>query len=312
MKNLTKPKFWDKQSLSLISILLLPFTLITIIIIFFKKLFSKIKNFEIPVICVGNIYVGGTGKTPTSIYIANELLDLGFEPVILRKFYQNHFDEYKQIKNNFGNLIVEKNRTLGIIEAKRRSFKTVILDDGLQDYKIKKNLSIVCFNHNQLIGNGLIMPSGPLREGLSALKNADVVIINGKKDNTFEEKILEINKNIEIYYSYYEPENINQFKNRKLLALVGIANPDNFFLLLKNNNLIVEKKIIYPDHYMFSKDEIKKIIEEAKEKNLKIIMTEKDFFKISDFGFTELGYLKVSLIIYNKEKLINRIKKIYD
>ena len=312
MKNLTKPKFWDKQSLSLISILLLPFTLITIIIIFFKKLFSKIKNFEIPVICVGNIYVGGTGKTPTSIYIANELLNLGFEPVILRKFYQNHIDEYKQIKNNFENLIVEKNRALGIIEAKRRSFKTVILDDGLQDYKIKKNLSIVCFNHNQLIGNGLIMPSGPLREGLSALKNTDVVIINGNKDYTFEEKILEINKNIEIYYSYYEPENINQFKNRKLLALAGIANPDNFFMLLKNNNLIIEKKIIYPDHYMFSKEEIKKIIEEAKEKNLKIIMTEKDFFKISDFGFTELGYLKVSLIIYNKERLINRIKKIYD
>ena len=119
MKNLTKPKFWDKKSLSLISILLLPLTVITIIIIFFKKLFSKIQNFEIPIICVGNIYVGGTGKTPTSIYIANELLNLGFEPVILRKFYQNHSDEYKQIKNNFGKLIVKKNRARGIIEAKK-------------------------------------------------------------------------------------------------------------------------------------------------------------------------------------------------
>ena len=312
MKNLTKPKFWDKKSLSLISILLLPLTVITIIIIFFKKLFSKIQNFEIPIICVGNIYVGGTGKTPTSIYIANELLNLGFEPVILRKFYQNHSDEYKQIKNNFGKLIVKKNRALGIIEAKKNNFKTVILDDGLQDYKIKKNLNIVCFNHNQLIGNGLIIPSGPLREGLSALKNTDIVIINGNKDYMFEEKILKINKNIEIYYSNYEPENINQFKNQKLLAVAGIANPDNFFMLLKKNNLIVKKKIIYPDHYMFNKEEIKKIIEEAKEQNLKIIMTEKDFFKISDFGFTELSYLKVSLIIYNKEKLIDRIKKIYD
>ena len=168
-------------------------------------------------------------KNTNSIYIANELLNLGFEPVILRKFYQNHSDEYKQIKNNFENLIIKKNRTLGINEAKKRNFKTVILDDGLQDYKIKKDLSIVCFNHNQLIGNGLIMPSGPLREGLSALKNTDVVIINGIKDNTFEKKILEINKNIEIYYSYYEPENINEFKNRKVLALAGIANPDNFY-----------------------------------------------------------------------------------
>ena len=83
-------------------------------------------------------------------------------------------------------------------------------------------------------------------------------------------------------------------------------------MLLKNNNLIIEKKIIFPDHYIFNKEEVKKIIEEAKEKNLKIVMTEKDFFKINDFGFTELSYLKVSLIIYNKEKLIDRIKKIYD
>ena len=312
MKNLTKPKFWDKKTLSVISILLLPLTLITIIIIFFKKLFSKIENFEIPIICVGNVYVGGTGKTPTSIYIANELLNLGFEPVILRKFYQNHSDEYKQIKNNFRNLIVKKNRAIGIDEAKKRNFKTVILDDGLQDYKIKKNLSIVCFNSSQLIGNGLIMPSGPLRESLNALKNTDIVIINGNKDYTFEKRILEINKNIEIFYSYYKPENINQFKNQKVLALAGIANPDNFFMLLEKNNLIIEKKIIFPDHYMFNKEEVKKIIEEAKEKNLKIIMTEKDFFKVSDFEFTELNYIKVSLIIHNKEKLISKIKQIYD
>ena len=127
-----------------------------------------------------------------------------------------------------------------------------------------------------------------------------------------KKKILEINKNIEIYYSYYEPENINQFKNQKVLALAGIANPNNFFMLLEKNNLIIEKKIIFPDHYIFDKEELKKIIEEAKEKNLKIIMTEKDFFKVSDFGFTELNYIKVSLTIHNKEKLIRRIKKIYD
>ena len=89
----------------------------------------------------------------------------------------------------------------------------------------------MCFNHNQLIGNGLIIPSGPLREGLSALKNTDVVIINGNKDHAFEKKILEINKNIEIYYSYYEPENINQFKNQKVLA--GIANLIIFITLEK-------------------------------------------------------------------------------
>ncbi len=312
MKNLIKPKFWDKKTLSFFSILLLPLTVITIIIIFFKKFFFKVKKFKIPIICIGNIYVGGTGKTPTSIFIANELSSLGLKPVILRKFYQNHSDEYKQIKNYFENLIVKKNRTLGIKEAEKRNFKTVILDDGLQDYRIKKNLSIVCFNNSQQIGNGLILPSGPLRESLNSIKNIDLAIINGDTDHDFERKILKINKNIEIYYSNYKPENINEFKNHKLLALVGIANPENFFMLLKKNNLTIEKKMVYPDHYKFSKKEIEDIINEAKQKNLKIIMTEKDFFKINDFGFTEVNYLKVSLEIHNKEKLIERIKRIYD
>ena len=140
----------------------------------------------------------------------------------MRKFYNNHNDEYDLIKNSFKNLILNKNRIAGILEAEKLGFDIIILDDGLQDYKIHKTLSIVCFNQNQLIGNGLVLPSGPLRENLNALSKADIVIVNGERDMSFEEKILKINKNLKIFYSFYKPKNLEKFKNKKLLALAGI------------------------------------------------------------------------------------------
>ena len=309
--NLKKPKFWDKKN-SIFALLLFPVTLIVLIIIFFKKKFTFIKDFNIPIICVGNIYIGGTGKTPTSILLANELKELGMNPVIIRKYYKQHADEHSLIINKFNDLILKDNRIEAINEAKKNNFKTIILDDGLQDYKIKKKLSIVCFHENQLIGNGYVIPSGPLRENLKSLRNVNIVLINGKKNLNFEKKLFKINENLEIFYSYYKPLNIEEFKNKKLLALAGIANPENFFILLEKNNLEIKEKLIYPDHYEFSKTEIKKIIDMADIKKMKIIMTEKDFFKINTFGLDNINYLKVSLEIINKEKLIDKIKRIYD
>ena len=164
MIKLVKPKFWDIKTTNIFSILLSPLTLITILLIFIKKKISKKKIFEIPIICVGNIYLGGTGKTPTSILLAKELSILGFNPVIVRKFYANHSDEYKEIIKNYNNLIINKDIETSIIKAQQAGYNIIILDDGFQDYKIKKDLNIICFNQNQLIGNGLILPAGPLRE----------------------------------------------------------------------------------------------------------------------------------------------------
>ena len=130
--------------------------------------------------------------------LAKQLKSFGANPAILRKYYKNHEDEYNLIQNNFNKLIINKKREQGIIEAEKKGFKTIILDDGLQDYKIIKDLTVVCFNQNQKIGNGLIIPSGPLRESLVALKNVDIVLINGQKELEFEEKLLKINNNLEI------------------------------------------------------------------------------------------------------------------
>ena len=308
---LTKPKFWN-QKINFLTIFLLPLSLIFIFIIFLKKKFTKSLRFKIPIICVGNIFLGGTGKTPISVFLAKEISKLGKKTVILRRYYKNHKDEYKFIKSKFKNLILNKNRISGIEIAEKSNFDVAILDDGLQDYRIRKNLSIVCFNQNQLIGNGFVLPSGPLRETLNALKNANIVIINGGKDKYFERKILNVNKKLEVFYSSYIPLNINEFKNKKLLAIAGIGNPENFFKLIEKNKLKLEKKIIFPDHYEFSKNEIQNIVDEATSKNCQIIMTEKDYFKVKHFKIRKIKFLKVLLKIDNQKKLLNKIKELYD
>ena len=308
---LNKPKFWDAK-ISFISILLLPISLIVLLIIFLKQKFTKTVKFNIPIICIGNIYIGGTGKTPTAILLANELSKLKRNPVILRKFYKDHIDEHDLIKENFKNLILCKSRISGVNEAEKKKFDSVILDDGYQDDNIKKSLNIICFNQNQLIGNGLVLPAGPLRERFNSLKKANVILINGKKDINFEKKIVSINKNIKIFYSYYKPSNIDQFKNKKLLAIAGIGNPYNFFKLIEENNLKIEKKLIFPDHHIFNETEVKSIINESLHKNLHIIMTEKDYFKIRNFNIDNINYLKVSLEIHEKQNFIKIINDIYN
>jgi tetraacyldisaccharide 4'-kinase len=305
---INKPKFWDKK-IGLVSIFLLPVSLIFIFLIFLKKKLSKLRSFKIPVICVGNIYIGGTGKTPIAIFLAKELSKYGKKTALLRKYYKNHIDEYNLIKSRISDLITCEDRVIGLEKAQNLNYDVAILDDGFQDYKINKNLSIICFNQNQLIGNGLVLPSGPLRENLSSLKNADIVIINGDEDKRFEDKILKINSKIEFFYSSYKPLNIEKIKNKRLYAIAAIGNPENFFKLLEKHNLNIEKKLIYPDHYNFSKKQIIKIINEAKKNNCQVIMTEKDYFKINKYEIPGIEFLKVSLEIKGYNKLLDKIKK---
>jgi len=307
---INKPFFWNIKH-NFIVYILLPLSLLITIYIFFKKKITKTLKFKIPIICIGNIYVGGTGKTPLSIFLAKELLKLDKKAVILRKFYKSHKDEHELIKANFKDLIINKNRVLGIMEAEKHNYDLLIMDDGFQDYKIKKNLNILCFNSSQLIGNGFVLPAGPLRESLQAVKDAQIILINGEKSNEFEKKILKINAHLNIFYSSYKAENLNEFNGKKLLAISGIGNPKNFFDMLNRNNLKIVQKLIVPDHYMFSRNEIEKIVNKAKDDNLEIIMTEKDYYKVKHFGFNKFGYLKISLIIKKKEEFLNKIKEIY-
>tara|TARA_Y100001936_G_C16041473_1_gene651837 strand:+ start:166 stop:1098 length:933 start_codon:yes stop_codon:yes gene_type:complete len=306
-----KPKFWDKKK-GFFSLILLPLTFLFEIIIFFRRNFIRKINFDIHIICVGNIYVGGTGKTPLSILLAKELSKRDKKLTLIRKYYKSHVDEYGLIKNNFKNVIIKNNRADAIKEAVTKQFDTAILDDGFQDYKIRKNINILCFNKNQLIGNGHTFPSGPLRENLQGLKNTEIVMINGDKDEDFESKVFSINKNIKIFYSYYKPVNINDFRGKKLVALAGIGNPENFFKIIIENKLNLVKKIAFPDHYIFNKDEILKIINDTRKNNFELITTEKDFYKIKNLNLPQIKYLKLDLVIHEKEKFLKKILDSYD
>ena len=308
---LFKPKFW-KSNKNFFTVLLIPLSLITWIYIILKKTFIQKVKFNIPVICVGNIFIGGTGKTPLSIHIARKLSENGKNPAIVRKYYKSHKDEHKMIISYYNKLILNLNRSKGIYEALEKGYDAVILDDGFQDYKIKKNLSIICFNSNQLIGNGYLFPSGPLRESLGSLRNANILIINGDRSLDFEQKILKIQKDLKIYYSNYKPLNIQEFKNKKLLVISGIGNPENFFKMLKDNQMNIQKKMVYPDHYEFTKNEMLKIIEYAKKNDFQIVMTEKDYYKIKDFSLENIKYLKVKLEIEKEEEFIKNVMKAYD
>ena len=307
---LYKPKFWNKKNF--LSILLFPISLIVQLFAFIKQKSVKSLNFNIPIICLGNIYLGGTGKTPLSIYLANELKKRGKNPVIIRKYYKSHKDEHSLIKKKIGFLILNTNRANAIKEAERKGFDSVILDDGFQDHKIKKDLNVICFNSFQLDGNGLVLPAGPLRESFDSLKRAHIVMINGEKNNSFEERIYKINKNIKIFYSKYDPINVQQFRQGKFIALIGIGNPENFLSLLSKIGVNIIKKYIVPDHYQFDKNEVSKIIQEAKDNDCKIILTEKDYYKVKDFSLERMECLKVDLSIDEKEKLLEAVLKTYD
>jgi len=296
-----KPQFWQKKN-SLVSFLLLPLSLLLQLIIFLRCSFFNKTKFPIPIICVGNIYLGGTGKTPLSIEIVKILEKLGKKTAIVKKSYRNHEDEFELIKSKQVVLFKKSSRALAINSSIKDKYDCVVLDDGFQDPSIITNLNIVCFNAKQLIGNGMTIPSGPLRETLNSLKRCQIIMINGNKNLEFENKIKKKFNNISIYYSKYTPININKFVKKNLLAFAGIGNPENFFKLLEENKLNVIKKISFPDHYKYSLHELNELINFSLKNNLKIVTTEKDFFRIKNFQLPQIESLNIKLNISNKEK----------
>ncbi len=294
---LKKPKFWN--NVNFISICLLPLSLITIIFNNLKTYIVTGFRFDIPIICVGNIFIGGTGKTPLSIYIYNLLKKRRYKPAIVRKYYNSHLDEINLTKSKVKQFFYDKKRILSISKAEAKKNNIIIMDDGLQDVSIIKDLNIICFNSFDLIGNGFLLPAGPLREQLHNIKNYQIAIINGKRNIAFEKKLKSISNNIEIFQSKYVIKNLKRLRGKKILAFAGIGNPENFFDLLRDNGLKVRKEISFPDHYNYTKKEIENLISKAKDGALTLLTTEKDFFRIKKFGIKNINYVSVELKISN-------------
>ena len=308
---LKKPKFWDYKKPSFFSYLLLPLS-ITIGLI--AKINSKPKypNSKIKTICVGNIYIGGTGKTSLTIKIKEILDKNNIKACFIKKFYPNQTDEQKLLSKN-GAVFSNLKRITALDEAISEDFEVAIFDDGLQDNSIKYDMEIVCFNNLNWIGNGLTLPSGPLRESINNLKFYENVFLNGNEESliAIKDQIKKINPNININSGKYTPLNIGEFdKDQNYLVFSGIGNHKTFVEMLKNNKLKIVSDLEYPDHYQYSKRDFDEIIINAKKFNAHIITTEKDYLRLENFNRNEILYVKSSLEISDEKSLTNKLLKL--
>ena len=229
-----------------------------------------------------------------------------------KKKYSKYVDE-EILLGKKTKLILGTSRKKVLNSAIKENYDVVIFDDGLQDKKISYDLQIVCFDAEKWIGNGLLIPAGPLRENIDSLKKYDCIFLKVNKKNfnnqDVEIAIKAINPNIKIFYTYYEPSNIENLNlNNRYLIFSGIGNSENFKKILLNNKINVVKEIIYPDHYEYSKNDIVKLKEQAKSLSSNLLTTEKDFVKISKISNDKIDFLEVRLKIQNEEGLTKFLK----
>ena len=309
-----KPKFWDYKKPNVYSYLLWPISIL-IRLLNFLKIIITIKNYSsTKTICIGNIYLGGTGKTSLSLKINEILRQKKIKTCFIKKFYSNQIDEQNILEDN-GKLFKNKKRFESLKQAAKEGYKIAIFDDGLQDFSINYDLNIVCFNNINWIGNGLTIPSGPLRESINDIKKYRNVFLNGNNEDLDEIKkyIFKIDPTINVYQGKYVPKNLNEFNIKdKFLVFSGIGNHTTFISMLKINKFNIIKEIEYPDHYQYSKKDINNIISTAKDLDCKIITTEKDYERLKIYNFSDIKYIKVDLEILNEEIFLKEISKLYE
>jgi len=306
--NLKKPKFWDYKQPNIIAYFLYPFALLIEILNSFNFTKKKYQN-NIKTICIGNIYIGGTGKTSLAIKIKKLFDKRNINSCFVKKFYKNQSDEQKLLEKH-GKLFLFRKRNRAIIQAEKEKYQIAILDDGLQDKSISCDLKFVCFNTINWKGNGMTIPAGPLRENINKLKNYDHVFLNGNLENLqiIKNEINKINSKIIIHIGKYEPLNIDEFdKTKKYLVFSGIGNHQTFISMLKSNGINVKKDIEFADHYKFTNNDIKEISIEANNLNCEIITTEKDYLRLKKINFEKIKFIKSELKIIDEKKLIEII-----
>ena len=307
---LIKPKFWDYKKPNLISYLLLPLTIPITINNFFlqSKKIKKLQN--IKSICIGNIYVGGTSKTPLTIKISQILTKLDIKTATIKKFYKDQIDEQRLLANKT-NLYCSKKRKHSLNKAVQDKVNVVLFDDGLQDGSINYDLSFVCFNTLSWVGNGLLIPAGPLREKIQSISKYDSIFLNGNGENVTEIKkiIKKYSPTIKIFETNYQVINMDEFeKNKKYLVFSGIGNPNTFENTLIKNNLKIAKHLKFPDHHKYNQRDIDEIRFKAKNLNTKILTTEKDFVKLNGNNREGIQPIKIDIMIKEENELIKFIR----
>ena len=298
---INSPKFWYRNDWlsKVLALIIYPLSIIWIIISFIKKKVSKTYRSRLKIICVGNLNIGGTGKTPFAIYTYKILKELGFHPVFLTRGYGGKekgpikvesTHQYKDVGdealllNNIGPTIVSRDRSLGakFIENHKYNYDVILMDDGLQNYQLEKNIKFLLVDKNLKFGNKLCVPAGPLREPINQrLKEIDSIILTG--NNTDQDiGLRKISDYISVFNSSIKIMQSSNIKGNKFLAFCGLGNPDKFYETLEKGGYKVFLTKSFPDHHQYTEEEINHLILKAKNKNLTLITTAKDYVKIID------------------------------
>jgi tetraacyldisaccharide 4'-kinase len=320
------PDFWYKNSGSdLKSLTLSPFAKIYGAASVGLQKLQNSQKAGIPVICVGNITAGGSGKTPAAIMFAGLVkeLELAKNPFFLSRGYGGNIKKGTMVDLTMHNhrqtgdealmlakhatVVIAPDRVKGARMAADHGSDFIIMDDGLQNASIHKDLSVVMISGLTGFGNGKTIPAGPLREPLSSgLEKADIFILVGE-DKTGALKYLPENKPL-VKTSLEAIHENSDIAGRNYIAFAGIAHPRNFFSRLESMGANLVGTRGFPDHHPYSEKEISSLWRQAGKSNAGLITTEKDFARLGNLPSgkkPEVLRIKMSLDEENRNKLEN-------
>ncbi len=267
----------------------------------------------VPVICVGNLTVGGTGKTPVAIAIARALIARGRRPFILSRGYGGRMrgpvvvmPEHTAIDVGDEPLllaaaapvVVSRDRREGAQLAVERGADVIVMDDGHQNFSLAKDLSLVVVDAEQKFGNRHILPAGPLREFVGqGLQRADAVVVIGDGN-------LELNGfSGPIFRAHMAHVDVPELKGRRVVGFAGIGRPEKFFRSLQVFGAEVVATKRFADHHVYSLSEIARLKSTARSENALLVTTEKDFVRMTDVEREGIAVLPVRAAIDNPEAL---------
>jgi tetraacyldisaccharide 4'-kinase len=325
------PKFWKK--LNLIAIALIPFSFVYVIGFFIIRLLTKSKQVNAKVICIGNLTAGGQGKTPSAIAIGKILDQLAINYAYISRGYGAKIKQSMiEIDNNCSAqevgdeplllfnqapTFVGKNRLLIAKKiSKTKKFQALVLDDGLQNNQLKKDLKIIVVDHKIMFGNNLIIPAGPLRQPLKyGISQSDLIILIGNNSSQIPNCLV----NKKIINAKILPTNLQQFRAKKIIAFCGIAYPEKFFDTLNNHQLEVIKTIAFKDHHSYNQKDFEflqnqlNLQQQNNKNNQEIILltTKKDWVKFPDKIKSQISYLDIILKFDDEELIKNEIRKLF-
>lgn len=312
------PKYW--QSNSLTSKVLSPIGKIYGALTRLRLKLHKSPKVEIPVICVGNITAGGTGKTPVSMSLAKMLVSDIYHPFFVTRGYggklQNVLVNHKKhsakdvgdeplLLASQAPVVVNANRYKGAKTAIKEGADLIIMDDGFQNPTLHKDLSFLVFDGHYGIGNGKIIPAGPLRETFAdGIKRADALIILGKDKHNLAAK-----SGLPVFFGHLEATHTTIDNQKNVVAFAGIGHPQKFYHTLKEQGFNVVKTIDFPDHHFYSRTELQNIVNQAEILQAEIYTTGKDYVKIPNSFQSEIKVLEVAVVWDKPDELLDFIKK---